>query len=81
MVRDINPHTGRTYSKTQLRAIAAMRNGEILYHEFGRNGLRWWLSGGATVNVNVARIITANPNVVGAGAMFGVQAQSWCWVS
>jgi hypothetical protein len=77
----INPHTGRAYSKTQARVIAALQDGQVLHHEFGRNGSRWWLSSGATVNVNAARVITANPNIIGSGSWFGVPAQSWHWIS
>jgi hypothetical protein len=79
MTLNINPRTGRAYSKTQLRVIAALQNGQVLYHEFRRNGPRWWLSDGATVNAKVARIVIANPNIFGTGALFDVPAQSWCW--
>jgi hypothetical protein len=63
------------------RAAAAMRAGAALHLAYRSGGAQWTLSTGEAVSDAVARVLIANPNIVGVGdALFaGELSQTWRW--
>jgi hypothetical protein len=61
------------------RATAAMRAGAALHLAYRSGGAQWTLSTGEAVSDAVARLLIANPNIVGVGdALFaGELSQTW----
>jgi hypothetical protein len=62
-------------------AAAVMRSGAALHLAHRPGGAQWTLSTGEAVSDAVARMLIANPNVVGVGdALFaGELSQTWRW--
>jgi len=67
---------------TVAATLAAMKQGQALHLYFGRYGPVWRLTGGRTVPVEVAQIVTKNLSVAGVGdALFNdIPAQTWRFV-
>jgi len=63
------------------RAAAIMRSGAALHLTHRPGGAQWTLSTGEAVSDAVARVLIANPNIVGVGdALFaGELSQTWRW--
>jgi hypothetical protein len=62
--------------------VAAMRRGATLHMRYEWYGAVWWLSSGARVDEEVARIVTQDANVADVGdALFhDAVAQTWRWI-
>ena len=62
-------------------AAAVMRGGAALHLTYRSGGAHWTLSTGEAVSDAVARLLIANPNIVGVGdALFaGELSQTWRW--
>jgi hypothetical protein len=58
-----------------------MRSGAALHLTHRPGGGQWTLSTGETISDAVARVLLANPNIVGVGdALFaGELGQTWRW--
>jgi hypothetical protein len=56
--------------------LAAMKAGQCLHCEFGPRGSNWKLSNGRYVADAVARVIIANPSVVGDALWAGTTSQT-----
>ena len=71
----------RRLDRRQFRAaavLAAMRDGRSLHRMYTRHGPAWALSNGTPVNDNVARLVIANPDVVGVGdGLFANSSQTF----
>jgi hypothetical protein len=80
MTDRVNYLLRRAYSPAQLRVVIALQNGQVLHHECSSTRSRWWLSGGSQVDGRTARVVTADPVIVGVDALFtDVPAQTWRW--
>jgi hypothetical protein len=68
----------RAYSPSQLHVVIALQNGQVLHHECSPTGSRWWLSDESQVDGRTARVVTADPAIVGVDALFAdVPAQTY----
>ena len=79
----MRPNLIRT-KNLQLNLAAAavvnlMRFGQILQMEYCETGPRWRLSGGSKVKNDVARLVIANPKVVGDGDTLFSNTASQTW--